>query len=360
MGLNLFARLGLDAKPFYAALGGIKSSFSKLNEKFGSDLKGQLAGALTLGATVAAVKGIADYASNIKNLSDQYGITTEEAQKFEAQTTASGYSFEKFLGVIDRIGSARKEAVESNDAILKSFARFGVTLDDLNNGGLRNIDIVYKLANAVGSLQSAADREAFGELVGASGKKFLSLLQNINDSTPIVLLSDEEVKKLDEASSKLQALGRDYKSLFSSVLSEGVEAYNKLSGKIGGVSGKLIGALSAPFAVLGKGVGVLADGLSGSLESDGNKRHDALPLPEKNNDPLFDNKRKDESVRNDKDRDLKTLLAFKSEGNMLSRIGLFTGGVPVPMISIGREQIAEIKRTTQEVRELRRSLERKL
>ena len=358
MAVNLVARLNLDSKPFYAALGGVKNEVSKVNGKISGDLKTSLLGVFSVGAIGASLKSVANYASNIRNLSDQYDITNEEAQKFDAITQANGLSFEKFLGVIDKVGSARKAAVEGNEEMAKAFARFGVSLESINKEGVRNVDVVYKLANATNSLQSAADREAFGELTGATGKRFLSLLGKINDATPIVLMSDDELKKLDDASSKLQALARDYTSVLGKVVGKGVDTYETISKNAGGgTAGQLLGGVLAPFGIIQGLIETIQDGLNPSLAKDPVKSFDALPLPSK--EKIFEEKKKETKDKNE-EKMSRDRLSLNPESNSMSRIGLFTGGVPVSMVSIGREQLAEIKRQTQVMRDVKRVLEKGL
>src|SRR5262245_57657325 len=129
---SLVAALGLDGKGFQRGL----DKAGKTADQFAGDLKSKLTGAFTAGAVVAYVRHVAQAVGRVKDLSEQFSVTTDEVQKLDAAAKQSGQTFEDMGTAIEKVGAARKDAAEGNEELRATFSKFGVSLEQLNNPAL--------------------------------------------------------------------------------------------------------------------------------------------------------------------------------------------------------------------------------
>ena len=206
--LSLLAKLGIDGRGFKA---GLKEAEAATN-KFAGNLKTQLAAAFSVAAAGAFVKGLADTVGRIKDLGDQYGITTDEVQKADVALRQNGLQFENLGQSLQKVGQARRDAVEGNDELRDSFARYGVTLADLNNPQLRNYDLILKIAAAIKDQNlTARDQVELTDLLGHRSLKLLTTLQELHKFDSLKIFTAEDVQRIDQANKKLEELHRRLK-----------------------------------------------------------------------------------------------------------------------------------------------------
>src|SRR5688572_4197972 len=106
--LKLMAVLGLDGRGFKAGLKEAESGAGK----FARGLKSQIAGAFSAAAFTAYAKNVTEAVTRIKDLSEQYRMTTTEVQQTDAALKRQGLQFEDLAGSLNKLAAARREAVE--------------------------------------------------------------------------------------------------------------------------------------------------------------------------------------------------------------------------------------------------------
>ncbi len=204
--LSLVAKLGLDKTGFEQGL----SKATQQASRFGSNLKATLAGAFGAGAMVAFAKGIADTVGRIKDLSEQFGVTTDEVQNIDYAMKQSGMSFEDFGAAMNKLGPARREAALGNEELRETFRKFGVSAEDLQDPLLSNKDILIKVAEAMrGTNVTAAEQAAIMDLLGTKAAKLANVLAGLDGFQAPSLFSEEDIAMIDQMSKEFELFYRD-------------------------------------------------------------------------------------------------------------------------------------------------------
>lgn len=202
MGLdNLLVQLGVNTKAYDAGF----EKAGKTAEKFGSKLKGQLAAAFGAAAIGAWVKQVADAVGTWKDVSEQFGITTDEAQQLEEQAKKSGLSLEDVTGALAKLNQARRAALEGDEKSVKAFNLLGVAFRDLasNKSG---VDLLKQIGLSVKVLGvDGAKAAAMMDILGKQGKRFQGVLKDINN-TGVNLVSEENIERIDDMIKKLEVI----------------------------------------------------------------------------------------------------------------------------------------------------------
>lgn len=357
MALNLLAKLGLDISPFTRGLNAAESAGKRTANVFarsiGPSIKEGLFGALSAGAFVGGAKQIIDYAGRVNDLSEQFGIAREEIQTLASAAEDSGLEFERLGGALDKIGQSRRDAAEGNAKLREEFAKFGISLADLNDPARSNLDLLKQIGGALATMTpTAAIRESFGELAGEKGQRLLELVKTLKELKPVSILSDSEIKTLDEFGDRANSIFRSFKTLGGRALSDAIsfgDEVGKANG--GGLKGGLMGALGflttlaqAPInAVTGQG----AFGPEGATEPL-TPEEIAAAKANVNAPPLFN-----ETAKTGKTSSATKLPAFdpRIAAGGLASAGLFFGGAGNPLLreatrqtDLAKQSVAELKR----------------
>lgn len=196
MALKLLAEIGLDGSGFERGL-----------SRLGSSLKGRLAGLFTTAVITGTV-------GRIKDLADQFNVTTEEMQKLDAAAKQNALSFDNVGAALVRLGQARRDAAEGNENLLAVFSKFGVSLNDLQNPALRNVDLLNKIGAAVAGMNlTARDRTELNDLLGKMGEKLEVVLRDAAKIEGLQIITDDHIRRIDEADKAVQRLGRNITNL---------------------------------------------------------------------------------------------------------------------------------------------------
>lgn len=211
------AGAGLDrmqafANALPAQLGGPLSSLLGTLSRL-APLLGGAAGMAGLAAAPLAAAGIVKYsvgqAGVIKDQAEQSDLRPEEVQRLTKVGRASGIEFNDFAVALGNISAQRRAAAEGNEEMRATFARFGVTLEQLNDPAVRHIDLLGRIA-AKSRDATQAERTMLRDLLGKRGEKFGSALGGLDDVGKTVV-SDESIARLDEYGKRWQGFFGDMK-----------------------------------------------------------------------------------------------------------------------------------------------------
>lgn len=205
--IELKGKVSLDGSGFDRVLAGMR----KHGQKFASDLKSQVASVFTVAATIQMARALTDHVERIKDMSEQYQVTTKEVQQMDIAMAKTGLRFEDFGAGLIKFGELRRKAGEGDKDAQNFLARFGIFVEDIQNPLLRNIDLALRFADALQKLPITAQQAAMGEGFGVkSGSKMLESLrefQKIRDENDESLLVDKkDLDLLDAAIKKLEVL----------------------------------------------------------------------------------------------------------------------------------------------------------
>lgn len=210
-GPKITARMDLDGRGFEA---GLKGMTGKL-QSFTNNAKGMVIGALGVGSIEEFVRRTGSKMIEIRNAAKQFQITTDEVQQLGKAAGKSGLEFEDFGTAMDKMGTARVSAIEDSQKLRNTFERYGITLKDLQDPQIRNIDLLKKMSAAIrenGGEMTARDRANFRELFGKSGAKLIESLKEL-DSKDDKLIKKEDIERVYQATRAIKALGKEIQLL---------------------------------------------------------------------------------------------------------------------------------------------------
>lgn len=207
--LKLMAVLGLDGRGFKAGLKEAESGVTK----FARGLKGQIAGAFSSAALAAYVKNVTETVTRIKDLSEQYRITSTEVQQADQAMKRQGLTFENLASSLSRLAAARREAVEKPGEMREAFKALKVDITDLNNPMLRHFDILLKIANSTDAANMTIREESdLLEILGVRSLKVLSSLREIGDMKGVNIIEEDAIDRIDRADKALTRFKDNAKS----------------------------------------------------------------------------------------------------------------------------------------------------
>jgi hypothetical protein len=208
--LSIMARFGMDATGFKAGIKQVESASKGLSRDLNGNLKGAIAGAFGTAAIVAAGKATMDYAGQIADLSERLGVSTDALQEMDFAARLTGTNLETFTGFLEKLSVSREEALQGNDELRDSFARLGVSLEDLRTKRLE--DLTRQIGRAVqgGDVQQLmpALKGVGGRGAGALVPTFRMGLEEVGQQARAAnaIISAEDIAALDEAGDTFSAL----------------------------------------------------------------------------------------------------------------------------------------------------------
>jgi len=208
--LSIMARFGMDATGFKAGIKQVESASKGLSRDLNGNLKGAIAGAFGTAAIVAAGKATMDYAGQIADLSERLGVSTDALQEMDFAARLTGTNLETFTGFLEKLSVSREEALQGNDELRDSFARLGVSLEDLRTKRLE--DLTRQIGRAIqgGDVQQLmpALKGVGGRGAGALAPTFRMGLEEAGQQARAAnaIISAEDIAALDEAGDKASAM----------------------------------------------------------------------------------------------------------------------------------------------------------
>lgn len=216
--LGIGIKLTADASGAQRAV----AAFSKTAEKqvagIGKELTGRIAGAFAAGAVVSAVGGfiqsIRGSVDEIKDLSDQLGISTDEVQRLQKAANDAGVKFGVITTALQKIEQKKAEAL-AGDA--KSQDLFGILGIDANAS---SIEILKAAASKIGG--QANENAAAFELVGKKAVILRNIVSELNAQGGIKLITKEQIAQLDKVQATLEESIRRMKVAGAGPLATGI------------------------------------------------------------------------------------------------------------------------------------------
>lgn len=205
---SLIATLGLSASQFYSGLNSAANKAASVGKEIGSSLgesvKGMIGG-ITAGAILDKLM---ESAERIQTLSNEFRVSTDEIQIWDKAGKKVGLTAEDIGNAFNKLKKAREEAVESGK--IGGFGAFGINMADLRNAGIATRDIMDAIRASSSGHRITDEEDVAGmELMGKSGAKILSAMQQLSQLGPVKLINKEDVEALHEARKNLESTKRD-------------------------------------------------------------------------------------------------------------------------------------------------------
>lgn len=207
MAIKVQGVLDLDGSGWDRTLRKAEEGVNHLGHEGLSELKGMVGEAFTVGAVIEFTRRTIEAIAQIKQFSEQFGITTDEVQELQRAARHVGLEFGDVGRAILKLGEARRKAGEGSEKEQHAFERFGVTMADINNRGLSTVDLMKRMTASIEEMKSSQNAlNLFGDLVGVKGEKVMAVLDELGHMPPIALITPEQITEIDEAKKKLEDL----------------------------------------------------------------------------------------------------------------------------------------------------------
>lgn len=216
-GDHVKVRLGLDSKGFNDGLGRAQMKA----QKFGANFKSTFVGAIGTAVIARASQQIIDFGASIGDLSDRVGVSAEFLQKMQFSAEQNGASAEEANKAISRLAKSIGDAKDGLSTAVRGFEQANVTFKN-TDGTIKSVEqVMYDLADGLKGIDDDGKRVKVAfDLMGRSG---LALTQFMNGGSDAMkafgdqaedlgfILSNKNVKALQDASGELEKLGRELK-----------------------------------------------------------------------------------------------------------------------------------------------------
>lgn len=178
----------------------------------------KFAGLAVVGFAVGAAKTLGAFASEIRDLSDQTGLSTDMFQRYSFAVSQSGGTQEVFAKGMIAIQQAQQSAITGNEKAIASFATLGITLSDLQKLSPDQLFLAFADAMKIsgGSAESFA---ALAELVGVkAATKLVPSLKLGRDGflelgKSATVAGEDAIDAAESAQDAWDKFGRDVKSI---------------------------------------------------------------------------------------------------------------------------------------------------
>lgn len=213
MPIEVKGRLQLDGSGWEAALRKAEQGVEHLGREGVGTLKNQILEAFSIGAIEEFARRTIEYGAQIQKSAEQFELTTDEVQKLSIAAEHLGLQFTDIATAIDKIGKLRKDAGEHEGDALKEMEKWGISLDNIRDPALRNIDLLSKMREKVEELGHTAEgRQELRDFFGRGGGRMVAVLEELKNASPIKLVDKEDVKQLDEIEKHLQDIWTNLKN----------------------------------------------------------------------------------------------------------------------------------------------------
>lgn len=234
---------GADTKGFQKGLQQASTQTNKFADTFKSKMAGLLGGALFIKAT----KDTINFGAEIGDLSSRLGVTAEFLQKMQYASEQNGSSAEQASKALEKLSRSIGEADIGSKLYVDTFAQLGVAIRD-SSGALKSTEqILMEVSDGLKNTKDPAIRlKNAMDLMGRSGSAMLQFMKDGSANVQKfgkqaedlgVILGNDNVKALQDASGALEEMGRSFKTLLATgakPISGAVKTLNSLlQGAIG-------------------------------------------------------------------------------------------------------------------------------
>ena len=203
--MNLVVKLTADATAAERGVAAFSKKAGAYVGSIGSELKSQLVGAFAAGAVISAVRSfgahVVETVDNIKDMSEQLGVSTDEIQRMQKAANDAGIKFTVISGALQRIEALRSQAASGDAAAGGLFAGLGI---DPTQGNALSI-----LTQAVeASARGARENALLFDMLGRKAGILKGVVGELKAQGSIELISEQQIQTIDRANAKLEEAKR--------------------------------------------------------------------------------------------------------------------------------------------------------
>jgi len=226
---GLGAQLGLDTTEFKKGIAEAKNSLKELKE--------YLPEVLSVAGFYEMTKSALEFSDRIVETAKANEVATASVLELSKALEENGGNAEDTSRIYSGFTQKMESAVQGNAKAQESFAKLGVTLNDLRH--LSEQDLFEKVINSLGNMKDAAERNGLAfETLGRSirGVDLAGLAKSIQEGKGSMDEYAASVEKAHELSLKLTAAGKEMSLNFTNAVIPSLLAFYNEMTKSNGVS----------------------------------------------------------------------------------------------------------------------------
>jgi len=239
------------------AFGGLFSGLRSSVTGFAGFMRSSLVNAVGAVGIVQSFRSTIQQLDRVGDLSQRFGVSADSLQRLGGVAELSGASMEDVAMAMQKVSRLAAEASIGNDSAAKSFAKIGLSVDQVR--GLSPQDLFLEVSDKIAGLASETDQAAAAfEVFGKSGGNVVVMAQMGRDgilemANGISVAGEESVKAAQAIDDAFDTLGKN----FTSIVGEMLVTLNPL-----------LNALLKLANLSTSGIGVIAAGIGGVFSGD--------------------------------------------------------------------------------------------
>lgn len=207
--LGMGIKFTADASGVQRAVAGLAKQTEKQFAGIGNELTKRIAGAFAAGAVVSAVgnfiSSVRRSVDEIKDLSDQLGISTDEVQRLQKAANDTGVKFGVITTALQKIEAKKAEALSGDPKAGGIFSALGL------DANATSLEILKSAAGQLGS--DAGKNAAIFDLIGKKAGILRNIVAEVNAQGGIKLISAEQIAELDKVQATLEESKRQLEAV---------------------------------------------------------------------------------------------------------------------------------------------------
>jgi len=342
--LGMGIKFTADASGVQRAVAGMAKNTERQFAGIGNELTKRIAGAFAAGAVVSAVGNfigsVRQSVDEIKDLSDQLEISTDDVQRLQKAANDTGVKFGVITTALQKIEAKKAEALSGDSKAAGLFAALGA------NPGDSALSILQRATEE--SSKSTEKNAAAFELLGKKAVILKNVVNELRNQGPIKLIDEDQIQQIDQVQAQLEEVQRLAKASAAGPLTTffrgaaGMLTFLNPSA-MKGIAERVGQNKDLSFA--GK-ISAMAGELIGIRDAEGERTEPA---------DLQEALRKRKGISTAPAAAAATVpatsaISLGTQGDALSRIGLFVGGRPE--VGALRNIEANTRETAQGMRQL--------
>lgn len=210
---RFIARLGLDVSEFVAGAKKATATAEKMKSDMSSGGKvisgafggigASIAGAFSVAAITGYMRNLSATVSEIKDMSELLGLSTDETQRLQSAANGAGQSFTTVIKAFQAVEQARAKAAAGDKNASLMFDVLGI---DPSKGNAQDIITAALAASERGAYQNAA---AF-DLLGTNVQRVRLTFDELSKAAPVQLISEQDIERVDRAVKKADEAKRRF------------------------------------------------------------------------------------------------------------------------------------------------------
>lgn len=242
MPLNITAKLGMDSKGFKAGAERARQTAGKMRQAISSQFAGVaagMAGMFAIAAISSQIKETIEWASRIRDLGVQFGVSTQFVQKMDYAFKQTGTDVEFAFKAIRKMtinqSLALQRLTSESAALVKfdAFGKLGISAEQLKAMGPE--ELFMQIAKNMKDVNAASGdlQDALNVVFGKAGTQLLvtfgsDLAAMSERMEELGLIEDESIQRLGALGDKMEEFKTQNRGVWADIVGGAVKAWTSL------------------------------------------------------------------------------------------------------------------------------------